>query len=43
VWPVVVGVDVVGDVVSGVVDGFPFGSPGATLLELSEPGFDEGL
>lgn len=38
-----VGADVVGDVAAGVVDRFPFGSPGAALLELAEPGLDERL
>jgi hypothetical protein len=39
---VVVG-DVGGDVLSGLVDGFPFGSPGDPFLELAEPGLDERL
>ena len=43
VWPVVVGVDVVTDVVARLFDGFGFGSPGTAFLELSESGLDEGL
>lgn len=42
-WLVMVGVDVVADVVAGVIDGFPFGPPCAELLEPSEPGLNEGL
>ncbi len=38
-----VGVDVVGDFLSGLVEGFPFGAPGAALFELAEPGLDERL
>lgn len=40
---VVIAGDVVGDLRSGLVDGFPFGSPGAASFELAEPGLDEGL
>ena len=39
----VVGVDEVTDVVAGVFDGFGFGAPSLVLLDLSEPGLDEGL
>ena len=39
----VVGVDVFGDVGSCLVDGFPFGSPRDSFLELAEPGLDERL
>jgi hypothetical protein len=36
-------VDLGGDLGPGGVDGFPFGSPGASLLELTEPRLDEHL
>jgi hypothetical protein len=36
-------VDVRGDLGSRLVEGFPFGTPGAALLELAEPGLDERL
>lgn len=39
----VVAVDVVADLLSGPVEGFPLGSPCASLLELPEPGLDERL
>lgn len=39
----VVAGDVVGDLPSRVVDGFPFDAPSAALLELAEPGLDEDL
>ena len=39
----VVVLDVVGDLLPCVVDGFPFGAPGAAFLELAEPGLDERL
>ena len=39
----VVGVDVGGDLEAGLVDGLPLGAPGATFLELPEPGLDERL
>lgn len=35
--------DVVGDLLPCVVDGFPLGAPGEAFLELAEPGFDERL
>ena len=38
-----VAVEVAGDVLSGVVEGFPFGAPGEPFLELAKPGLDEGL
>lgn len=43
VGSVVVGVDVVADVVAGVVDCFALAAAGAASLELSEPGLDERL
>ena len=41
--PVVVGLDVSVDLLSGLVDGLPLGSPRASFLELTEPGLDERL
>ena len=43
VGTVVLGLDVAGDVLSRVFDGFPLGAPGAAFLELAEPGLDESL
>jgi len=40
---VVVGVDVVGDLLSCLGDGLPLAAPGAAALELAEPGVDERL
>ena len=34
----VMGIDVVGDVGAGLIDRFPFASPGASLPELPKPG-----
>ena len=41
--PVVVGLDVGGDLLASLVEGFELLAPDAALLELAEPGLDEGL
>jgi hypothetical protein len=43
VGPLVIGRDVVGDLLPRLFDGLPFGAPGAALLELAEPGLNERL
>ena len=39
----VVALDVGGDLLSGLVKGLELGAPDEPLLQLPEPGFDEGL
>jgi hypothetical protein len=43
VRPVVVVLDVAADHLPGLVEGFELFAPDAALLELAEPGLDEGL
>jgi len=43
VRPVVIALDVLPDLPSGLVDGLPLRAPGAALLELAEPGLDDRL
>jgi hypothetical protein len=43
VGSVVIAVDAGGDLLAGRVEGLELFAPDAALLELGEPGFDEGL